>query len=1345
MTLISIRERGTLHPGPVVAFDGQEYPITLTDPFDQKAERRLAWYFEEHLRFPFTHTVRAREAADSIPPYGEALFNSVFADRKAYARYQAAIQQGIDSLTIEIAGSPAFHAYHWEALKDPDLPQPLALQATFFRRNLSPQTIHATLRTSPTINLLIVVARPGGAHDISYRTISRPLVTALRQANLRVRVEILRPGTYEALEKHLEAIQDQHGAGYYHVIHFDVHGALLPYEGYKEVEGALPTSSVTYHRRYGRPNLDQYAGHKAFLFLESDTPTAADPVEAGELARLLIHHQVPIAILNACQSGKQVGDSETSLASQLMTAGIQMVLAMRYSVTVTAAELMMRRLYEGLFAGRDLAAAIRSARLELYNRKERRVYFNQRIDLEDWLLPVVYQNQPQQLRPREFTPEEHAVFYQRQADRYPDATVTYEFVGRDLDILHIERRLLNRNILLVRGMGGAGKTTLLHHLAHWWQTTGWVDRVFYFGYDQRAYTRQQILHDIAQKLLGQADYVRFFQPLGEEAQQAFLADRLRGTRHLLILDNLESITGTALAILNTLPADEQAKLHRLLASIAGGKTFVLLGSRSGEAWLAPQTFVDNLYDLPGLDPEAASALADLILQRHGATKYREDVDFQKLLKLLDGYPLALEVVLTNLAYQTPADVLTALQAGDLGLDKPDAQDKTESIVQCIAYSHSNLDANAQQLLLCLMPSTGVLSTRWLAQYIQQLQAQPALVTLPLTQLPVVVQQAIDWGLLAPHPEMNGYLRIQPTLPYFLKTRLQQSDPALSTAIETAFRQHYKNMGVVLSQAIEDRAADQRRAGLALTQVEYENLSIALRMTLAAHAPISSLYRPLDGYLKATQQVQVGVLLGQNILTELEHRSPAILDDDDRFDRLCVLGDLGDRLRIRHHYIDAEAVYRRSLTLIDSFEQHTDQQKGLWKATAYHQLGYVAYEQRQFEQAEQHYQQALALKIKYSDRHGQASTYHQLGRVAQAQRQFEQAEQHYQKALALKIKYNDRYRQASTYHQLGSVAEEQRQFEQAEQHYQKALALKIEYNDRHGQASTYHNLGRVAEEQRQFEQAEQHYQKALALYIEFNDRYHQASTYGQLGYVAYEQRQFEQAEQHYQKALALKIEFNDRHGQAGTYHHLGMVAAEQRQYAQAEHYYQQALAILIEYNDHYGQARIYYELGRVAQAQRQFEQAEQYYQQALTLCIKYNDRYHQALVYYQLGMVAAEQRQYAQAEQHYQQALALYIEYNGRYGQALTYHQLGRVMEDQRQWAQAEVYFLQALTIFVDFEDDYNLKIVWYSLARIWRAGNLVNLPTAVAPILNTTPAEVEARFTQLLAPDKASDNDSTTA
>src|SRR5262249_45420095 len=161
--------------------------------------------------------------------------------------------------------------------------------------------------------------------------------------------------------------------GYYHVVHFDAHGVVCAYE--ELMEAGAQAERLLYQNRFGRRDIEPYEGQRAFIFLEGEKEGQADPVEAGELARLLITHPLPIVVLNACQSGKQVGASETSLGSRLLQSGAQMVLAMGYSVTVTAAELLMRRLYERLFAGSDLPNAIRRARQELYNSKGRRAYF----------------------------------------------------------------------------------------------------------------------------------------------------------------------------------------------------------------------------------------------------------------------------------------------------------------------------------------------------------------------------------------------------------------------------------------------------------------------------------------------------------------------------------------------------------------------------------------------------------------------------------------------------------------------------------------------------------------------------------------------------------------------------------------------------------------------------------------------------------------------------------------------------------------------------------------------------------------------------------------------------------
>ncbi len=264
---------------------------------------------------------------------------------------------------------------------------------------------------------------------------------------------------------------------------------------------------------------------------------------------------------------------------------------------------------------------------------------------------------------------------------------------------------------------------------------------------------------MAQQLLDPVAYVRDFQPLSLDAQQSKLASILRAHRHLLILDNLESITGTNLAILHTLDKNEQEALRKFLASLVGGNTLVLLGSRSSEAWLAKGTFGDNIYNLPGLDQEAASTLADLILEQHGATQYRTDEDLRHLLKLLDGFPLALEVVLPNLAHQTPKEVLTALQAGDVDLDKGDPEDKTKSILRCIDYSHSNLSPEAQNLLLCLAPFTSVFNTGVLDNYTKHLKQQPTLSALPFERWQEVLQEAVNWGLLSPDSDNPAFLAL----------------------------------------------------------------------------------------------------------------------------------------------------------------------------------------------------------------------------------------------------------------------------------------------------------------------------------------------------------------------------------------------------------------------------------------------------------------------------------------------------------------------------------------------------------------------------------------------------------
>jgi tetratricopeptide (TPR) repeat protein len=669
--------------------------------------------------------------------------------------------------------------------------------------------------------------------------------------------------------------------------------------------------------------------------------------------------------------------------------------------------------------------------------------------------------------------------------------------------LQIEKRLLTRrNILLIRGMGGAGKTTLLQHLNTWWRTTGLVDQVFYFGYDQTAWTCQQIMVTIAQKLFGLGKYYSEFQPLSLDAQQAMLTQKLKAENHMLILDNLESITGAHLAIQHTLPPDEQAALHSFLIDLAKGHTLVLLGSRGGEDWLAKSTFDENIYELPGLDPEAASILADRILERNNATKYRLDENVRKLIKVLDGFPLALEVVLANLAHQSPADVLAALQAGDVSIDpKSDSQDKTESILRCIDYSHSNLSPDAQQLLLCLAPFTSVIWQDMLDEYTNHLRKQPALASLIFERWPEVIQEAQNWGLLSPDPDIPRFLRLQPIFPYFLRNRLHEpAQVEVKSAIETAFREHYDQVGSTLNQLLNSKEPHERQVGQLLTSLEYENLVAALKLALADQVSIYQIYFSLSHYLDTNQDQHRGQKLDQIVLNGLKTYPIDKRIGSHSAEFVRIFGNIATRQLKLKQYEAAEAAYQEVLILASQIEDIDEKGRGELKSKTYHGLGRVAQEQRQWQQAELYYQQALQIYIEYNDRYKQAGTYHNLGNVAQEQRQWAQAEQYYQQALQIFIEYNDRYAQAGTYHQLGIVAQEQRQWAQAEQYYQQALQIKIEYNDRYAQGSTYYQLGRVAVQQRELEQARNYFLRSLEIVITFDDPYHQEMVLQSLAHL-----------------------------------------------------------------------------------------------------------------------------------------------------------------------------------------------------------------------------------------------------
>jgi tetratricopeptide (TPR) repeat protein len=124
--------------------------------------------------------------------------------------------------------------------------------------------------------------------------------------------------------------------------------------------------------------------------------------------------------------------------------------------------------------------------------------------------------------------------------------------------------------------------------------------------------------------------------------------------------------------------------------------------------------------------------------------------------------------------------------------------------------------------------------------------------------------------------------------------------------------------------------------------------------------------------------------------------------------VSILDYIASRQLLLRDYPAAQASYEKAIDLLSQQTAMDTEFSGKLKASMLHQLGMVAQKQRQWEQAEAHYQKALEIKTEFDDRHSQASTYHQLGRMAAEQRQWEQARDRFFQALEIYAAYQDSY-------------------------------------------------------------------------------------------------------------------------------------------------------------------------------------------------------------------------------------------------------------------------------------------------------------------------------------------------
>ena len=678
--------------------------VQLQDPLSKNEQQDARWYVEQYVEESPYSVTRAREAAKSLEKYAKAILQQLpletLLDKnlKDEPPSKRVVSIRVLEPALDQDCTSTVHQLHWELLEDPAIWGKEDMEVIVQRwtqppdRNVGPinrvkSWSHQAV-SAPSINILLVIARDTSKNIAVYKDIDPSMASGIlaricqdlksSKSPIHLNVEIVRPGTLSALKEHLERSEILRGPGYFHIVHFDLHGGV-------------PT------RRKGPKH--------AYLYFSSPNSDETEPERPHDVAVILKRFQVPFAVLNSCESARaQYGDN-ANIAKIFEGQGVMSVLAMSFKVSSSAVELFMKTFYRRLLVSRlPFSAAARSAREVLRTLSTRHARFGLQLPLLDWFIPVLYSCGEESV----FITSHAGDLDEERGDKQP-TTITNQHLspalrGRDFDLLRVEKMLLSQRIIYLYGVAGVGKSALLKYARSLWTETSFLDAIVYVDFEKdEIQSVGDLTNIIIQQLLAANGTAygaemwtiesRSLRSYEEDSFPDIIVQLLSELRAVLIFDGLHvshSLFGPRLVpgCLSDLAAAEIGQFLQTISTTrsptsSSNKTYVILtGRRSDANWLSRQMGVNleddvNTYQLCGLQMADAINLAQSVLRRTGQDidhwKHADLDQLELVVGLLQGIPAALLEVLPQVElWGTPWLGFHDLILG--GADTPDNVD-----------------------------------------------------------------------------------------------------------------------------------------------------------------------------------------------------------------------------------------------------------------------------------------------------------------------------------------------------------------------------------------------------------------------------------------------------------------------------------------------------------------------------------------------------------------------------------------------------------------------------------------------------------------------------------------------
>lgn len=309
------------------------------------------------------------------------------------------------------------------------------------------------------------------------------------------------------------------------------------------------------------------------------------------------------------------------------------------------------------------------------------------------------------------------------------------------------RRESGPDFVSIEGLGGIGKTALARAVAHDLAQESELDGIAWVSARQTWLNDQGAIEttadaatslaDIVSRLVTQLGFAELA-GLGVDEKLERLAAFLRGARHLIVIDNLESVSDVALLM----PA---------LAPLARPARFLLTSRETLTHYPAV-----TRYPMRPLSLEDSRALVESELRRHGRAAALQPATMTALYDVIGGMPLALKLVAAQMRHWPLPVLLENLRTA--------RQQAPESLYSFIyRRTWQALDDPARQLLLSLLP---------LAPDGEDVEWLRLMSILPADTFAGALAQLLDYSLLetAGPPESPRY-RLHRLTTTFLQTEI----------------------------------------------------------------------------------------------------------------------------------------------------------------------------------------------------------------------------------------------------------------------------------------------------------------------------------------------------------------------------------------------------------------------------------------------------------------------------------------------------------------------------------------------------------------------------------------------